>query len=543
MFVGAAAAETAKKVAVVPFTVHAEKDLTFLQQGVVDMLTSRLSEEGKVTVLGRDETAAALAGVEGPLNPEKATQLGRKLGADYVLYGSLTVFGDSVSVDAKMVDVSGAAQPISFFTQSQSLGEVIPAIDRFSAQINQKVFGRTVSQPAAVATAPAPQPVQPQAAGPDIHEHPEKLIAGGFGEAGQRQGMGQGGISLTRPWKSRSFNKLINGIDLGDVDADGKMETVIATPDKVLIYRFEKQRFFQVGEIAIPGSRYPVGVDIADINGNGIPEIFVSALNGAKNGASSVVFEYAGGEYKTVVTDAPYYFRVSDRTGAMGPRLYGQRQSLGKDPFAEPIDQMVWEAGDYVSAGRTLPGKKANALGFAVGDPMQNGGEQILIYNREDYLTLLDPSSGDVIWKSGSRLGGSTLALTLGTGGRGDTDNRSYLPMRIRALDLDKEPGSEVIVAENHEVTGRLLEQFRVFNKTELHILSWDGIGLGPIWKTRSISGYIRDFAVGDFDGDGTKELVAALVSEEGRIAFTEAKSAIIAFDILVTPKKGAGEK
>ena len=149
------AAAQVQKVAVVPFTVYAEKDLTFLQKGIVDMLTSRLSQPGEVMVLGREVTADAMQDVEGALNPAKAVELGRALEADYVLYGSLTVFGESVSVDAEMVDVSGAREPLSFFTQSTSFGEVIPAVDRFAAQINETAFGKDTVRPRAQA---APEP-------------------------------------------------------------------------------------------------------------------------------------------------------------------------------------------------------------------------------------------------------------------------------------------------------------------------------------------------------------------------------------------------
>jgi hypothetical protein len=46
-----------------------------------------------------------------------------------VLYGSLTVFGDSVSIDAKMVNVTGNDEPFVFFTQTQGMGMVIPQIN------------------------------------------------------------------------------------------------------------------------------------------------------------------------------------------------------------------------------------------------------------------------------------------------------------------------------------------------------------------------------------------------------------------------------
>jgi hypothetical protein len=64
----------------------------------------------------------------------------------------------------------------------------------------------------------------------------------------------------------------------------------------------------------------------------------------------------------------------------------------------------------------------------------------------------------------------------------------------------------------------------------ESHI--WNGLGLVPLWKTRKISGRIQDFAIGDFDGDGRKELVVAVIMKEGRAIGTSPKSSIIAYEL-----------
>jgi hypothetical protein len=51
-------------------------------------------------------------------------------------------------------------------------------------------------------------------------------------------------------------------------------------------------------------------------------------------------------------------------------------------------------------------------------------------------------------------------------------------------------------------------------------------------WKTRKLSGYFSDFAVGDFDNDGQDELVAALVLKTGSVVTTKPKSALIAYEL-----------
>ena len=48
-----AIAETPKRIAVLPFKINAEKDLSFLQDGIYDMLSTRLYKEGQAEVLSR----------------------------------------------------------------------------------------------------------------------------------------------------------------------------------------------------------------------------------------------------------------------------------------------------------------------------------------------------------------------------------------------------------------------------------------------------------------------------------------------------------
>ncbi|MGD8799714.1 MAG: hypothetical protein PVJ44_14395, partial [Desulfobacterales bacterium] len=63
--------------------------------------------------------------------------------------------------------------------------------------------------------------------------------------------------------------------------------------------------------------------------------------------------------------------------------------------------------------------------------------------------------------------------------------------------------------------------------------LTWDGLGLQTRWKTRKISGFVRDYTIGDFDNDGKIELVAAIILSEGAVMLvTEPKSTIIAYEL-----------
>ena len=149
-------ADDPERVAIIPFKMNAQKDLTFLKDGIYDMFASRLSRAGKVQVVERKETENVLEKINGSLNEEVARRTGKKLKVDFVLFGSLTVFGNSVSIDAKMIDVSGKKPTLTFFEQSQGMDEVIPRINMIASNINEKVFGikTVVSTPPPASSGP-----------------------------------------------------------------------------------------------------------------------------------------------------------------------------------------------------------------------------------------------------------------------------------------------------------------------------------------------------------------------------------------------------
>jgi len=526
------ASEKQYRVVIIPFKINAEKDMTFLKDGVFDMLSSRLPSGENVEIVGRQETEKVVKTVEGILNEGKAREVGAKLEADYVLFGSLTIFGESVSIDSKMVDVTGEKKTLAFFNQSRGIGEVIPKINNFAREINEKVFGRVILSK----ELPAKQ--SPPVRSDDIYAHPETLVQSfdDYEIAGERSDLNPAFI-VTRSkkysrefWKSRNFRELINGIALGDVDCDGKVETVIVTPDSVHIYRFENNRLLEIMKIDEDKYKIFIGVDVADINSNGYPEIFITSLNPQRNVINSIVFEYDGKNYNRIVDNCAWYYRVAELPGH-GSILFGQKQKTGgPDTFSSDIFEMAWNNTEYVPDRKVLPSNRANLMGFALGDVMNDGGETVVAYDKSDYIRIIN-QSGRVLWTGDAHYGGSTHYFEMPAFEPG-SDNRQYYPMRITITDIDSDGKYEVIAVKNHELTGRLLKQLRKFKETQIESLSWNGLGLVTTWKTATISGYMRDFAIGDFDNDGEDEIIAAVVIKDGSVIGTRPRSSVISYDL-----------
>jgi TolB-like protein len=517
-----------------PFKINAEKDMTFMQNGIFEMLSSRLAQEGEVAVIGRQEAESAFkaAGSPDPIDESAARAIGSSLNADYTLFGSVTVFGKSISIDAKMVDVTAKTPTTRFFDQSEDLGGIITKINQIATKINANVFGRQPEVARKAAPAETAAPASKPEPADELHAHPEKLLKKGSaeGEASPFIMTEEEQTGFQKFWRSARFKHVINGIAIGDVDRDGKMETVVVTPHGMIIYRAEGGRFYKVNEIQEGDSTYNIGVDIADINNNAYPEIFVTRLNATLQSVNSAVYEYDGKNYHKIVEGSSWYYRVADVSGR-GKILLGQKHRM-TNPFSGRIYDMIWQNSEYVPEAEIKTTGKIQVMGFTLGDILNDKQETAVAYGDDDRIKVID-ADGKEMWKSSEKYGGSTLFSTGEKTYRGEVQNPLYYPMRLLASDTNGDGESEVIVVKNFDVVGRKLQRFRKFTSAHIESLVWDGLGLATKWKTRKISGFIRDYALEDFDNDGKIELVAAVILDEGSVVLlSEPKSTIIAYEL-----------
>ena len=523
---GLGMADEPSRVVIVPFKMNADRDLSFLKEGIVDMLTSRLSCEDRV-VVSREDTVHALKDATVPVNEEIARAIGARLLADHVLFGSLTLFGNSISLDAKMVDVHQKKPTFTFFKQGKEIDDVIPQIGLLATQINKTVFALP---PSALG-----RPDQTEEARV-AHTHPESLLTGESSDQAkvakppafaESAGMTPVGTVSAGVWKSRNLKTIINGIALGDVDGDTKTEVVFISDRHIYVYRFENKKFQKIGEIAGKRHQKFIGVDVADINGNGRAEIFVTSLKSSGQRLDSFVLEFIDNDFRWVSEGGSWYYRLIELPEG-GKVLLGQKRKINT-PFVGNVYQMAWRNGEYVPEEQLALPKGINIFGLALGDVMNNGQRMIVSFDKGDHLHLLTPS-GEEQWQSDESYGGSMNFLEYNSRPGGDSD-RLYLPQRIFIRDLDKDGRHEIIVVSNQLTRGQWFKRLRKFKNGHLESLSCKTTGLTMNWQTPKVSGYISDYAIGDFDHDGRDEVVAAVVADTGG-ALSDARSSIIGYKV-----------
>jgi len=127
-------AEGPVRVAILPVVVHSLENHGYLRDGLADMLASRIGRAPGVAVVRVDAPENATT------DPEAARETARALGADYVVYGSFTTFGQGASLDVACAPAGSASSedgaPVrQIFVQSGTLGEIIPQLDGLAEKV------------------------------------------------------------------------------------------------------------------------------------------------------------------------------------------------------------------------------------------------------------------------------------------------------------------------------------------------------------------------------------------------------------------------
>lgn len=517
------------KVAILPFNVHAPNDLAYLQDGIYDMLASRIAWAGRVVVMEKQAAKDAYRKYAGSLDEISARQLGQELQVDYVLFGSVTVLGNTSSLDAKIVAVELYKPTMSVYTQAQSLDEVIPKIGEFAEGVNDKIFGRTAT--AYTAAAPSAGPGTTTA-------HPQRILLSGDEEE-TASGLHPDFIQLSTKkreakfWKSQEFPVIMRGMQLADLDGDGDKELVSINQTEMWIYRYKDEQLKEVKHIKGQPNYDQLSLDVGDMNGNGIPEIYVSNLTSGN--IDSFVLEWNGKDFVRIAEHLRWYLRLT-ALAADKPVLVGQQRDIDA-PFVAAIHELLWvnqklEEGPKIS----LP-VSANVFNFTMADIDGDKTAETIMIDESNNLKVYS-ASGEFRWK-GDEPYGEAINYIVANPNRpkGDVEERVYLPSRIIVTDLDRNGVTDLIVSRNLSKTSRWLRNFKEYTSNELRSLSWDGLGLSENWKTRKVSGTVCDYQLVDL-GEGQYAIFVGIIMRTGMAPFLSGKSTIISYKLRIKPAK-----
>ena len=469
-------AEKSEKVAILPFAINSDQDLSYLREGIIDMLGSRLPVNGKIEVLGKGQVKDQLIAVETSQEREGRLLVGKALKADYVISGSLTALGNNLSLDASVLDVKTDSVVDTVFIQSDK-DNIMSAIDQVAMDIKAVIAKKANIQIDGIAAT----------------------------DSGQKKV-----FMSDEPSFSQLLDFKIRGIDAGDVTGDGNNELVCISESTVQLYKWADDEFSLITTFDNKWFGDHIYVSVADMDNNGLAEVYVSNLT--ENSLDSFVIEWDGTSLTEILTDEKRFLKVVDIPGS-GRTLIGQKRTRGN--FGRYVYNLE-RSGEKISQVERLNVPiKANVFNFAQGNISGTGIETVLISQITERLYFYD-KYGEKTWESSDFLGGLNVYMEdvddeKGVSLKENYEETVYFSAPVLLRDIDKDGDSEVIICRNFSSVKRFFERARMYKTGVLYILSWENNELSPIWQSRSLPP-LSGYCINDIDSDGKPEIIISSV-------------------------------
>ncbi len=131
-----------KKVAVFPFSVASREPLGPLGDKVQEGIMERLKADGFSLAPPAELQREVAALKEEALTDARVQEIGRKLKVDLVIYGTLIKVGEAVSLEGRLLDLTGKRPPLALKLQGTGL-KAVPGLTKQLAQdLSLKVLGK-----------------------------------------------------------------------------------------------------------------------------------------------------------------------------------------------------------------------------------------------------------------------------------------------------------------------------------------------------------------------------------------------------------------
>ncbi|MBF0301683.1 MAG: VCBS repeat-containing protein [Desulfamplus sp.] len=517
-----------KTVAVFAFEVISKEDNSFIGKGMGKMLCSRIGSDNTIQVKCMDGLPSAYGlDLSGSSMAGKTAGIAQLNGVDYILAGTVTIAGDSVSSDARLIEVLRPEQVKFINASGTGVDDIMNHASAISEKVQFAITGNTTQTQMDSQAIQSTSPIHPMAgAFKKSSEQPTTLQNKGVISP---LNVSKKEIERTSAISSfhssillnRKFDMEIRGIATSDIDGDARLDMVVMDDHAISFFSFENNNLVKKSEYSSPYYNKNISIDALDLNGNGRSELFITSL-GKNNYLKSYIIEWNGREFETIIKDVEWYFRVVAFNGKYS--LAGQQR--GHDEIFLGSIYALDLSGNKIIKNGQIGVEKGNfdIFSFApisasafmtnkVGSTIANH-PYIIWFDRSGFLNLGD-ERGAREWKSPQSFGSTAMFIEQDKG-RDNLKERVYINSRIFTGDIDNDGIAEIITASNSDMAKGYLSGYRKFNQGNIQVMAWKDGSMVDIWKGNPATGYISDFNIMDMDGDSYPELIYSVVTDTG---------------------------
>ncbi len=333
----------------------------------------------------------------------------------------------------------------------------------------------------------------------------------------------------------QEFGYQIVDFAIGDVNGNGENEYVILDSYKVNIYRREKSG--NLRKITHwKGSREFdsfIAVDVADLNGNGIKEIFVTNQTG--NTLSSFVLEANPKKKRMekIWDDKNLYFR-SIQTSSPGEKIIAQSPGY-TTPFEDGIKIVRYKDGKF-KLGSNLPLPKVYEtkwilFGLTQAKLSSKKGSETIILDKNYHLRVYS-SSGRLLEKSDDYYGHDPRILNLGEKPQavtGMVSGDTGVHFRGRLEFARQGDTRYLLIPKNNRLGGEFVDKFVNVSSSSLIILEVTPAGFVKFVETAKQKGYLASYRILDLP-QSQEKLVHVLSVDSGGFSSKRATSSLFTY-------------
>ncbi len=472
----------------------------YLRDSVQAMLASRLAAKDRVEVLEKTLTAAELLSLK-----KKGSHKGLSVGgenADYLVVGALFSLTSGLEVQVELYPLVPDEEILQFAVHAKTPDTLISDVERLSQDIAKKAFGYRAFLPGTDGKA-----VDVEGNKGFVTAHPEaaykrKLYSGAvIGVAGSgvvTKGRGAK-VTATVPVDMRTMA-------VGDVNGDGQKDILLLAGQDLLLYGIKDNALVQLAKNSLPTNLVIHAVNLADLDGDGREEIYLSGTDGLYVSSTIMNYDPASG-FQAISENIPRYLRPVFLPGK-GWRLAGQKRGMDKIDLVSPgvylftLDKKF----KIIKEERIALPSSVNLFDFVYADLAGDGLYELVVVDQKEKMRVYNPNN-ELMWVSQKNFASSKIYLGPSRGGAtSERDRRNFtvrededrelifVPTNIIVTDINKDGKQEIVVSEGTKTGLSFLQRMRLYDSGAVVSLAWTDSAMVESWRTGNFRGYVAGY-------------------------------------------------